>query len=104
MVPRRGAGNGMGTRLRLRGVCMASLEKRGDTYRAKFRYGGRQFSCSLKTGELKDAQSLLGRLEENLALLERGRLELPPGADLGLFLLSDGKLNRKPVVERLVTV
>ena len=38
----------------------------------------------------------LARLEENLRLVERGRLTVPAGADLGLFLLSDGKLD-KPV-------
>jgi len=83
---------------------MASLEKRGDVYRAKFRYGGRQQSCSLKTADLDEATSLLGRLKENLALLERGRLEPPPGCDLGRFLLSDGKIGAKPVAEAPLTL
>jgi len=30
-------------------------------------------------------------LEENLRTVERVRLSVLPGADLGLFLLSDGK-------------
>jgi integrase len=78
---------------------MASLEKRGDVYRAKYRYGGRQFSCSLKTGDYNEASSLRGRLEENLRLLERGRLDIPTGADIGLFLISDGKVTGKPVLK-----
>ncbi len=35
----------------------------------------------------------MARFEENLQLLERGRLELPPNIDIGAFLPSDGKLN-----------
>ena len=42
----------------------------------------------------RDAERCCGRLEENLRLVERGRLVMPVGADLGLFLLTDGKLNR----------
>ena len=44
----------------------------------------------------QDAEACLVRLEENLRLVERGRITIPDGADLGLFLLSDGKLE-KPV-------
>jgi hypothetical protein len=35
-------------------------------------------------------------MEENLDLLERGRIELPPGTDIGTFLVSDGKQTGKP--------
>ncbi len=83
---------------------MATLERRGDTYWAQFRYGGRQQSCSLKAGDPGKAASLLGRLEENLALLERGRWEPPPDCDVGLFLLSDGKVGAKQVAEVSLTL
>lgn len=43
---------------------------------------------------------MLGRLEDNLRLLERGKLDVPPGADLCLFLLSDGKLHLAAKAER----
>ena len=36
--------------------------------------------------------------------MERGRLDLPPDADPGVFILSDGKLNRKPTTEQGSTV
>lgn len=75
---------------------MAWLERRGAKFRIKFRSGGKNHSVPLKTDDEREAEGLLGRFEENLRLLERGRLELPEGADLGLFLLSDGKLNEKP--------
>lgn len=83
---------------------MAWLERRGDLYRLKFRYGGREHAQSLKTGDRREAQALMGKLEENLILLERGKLEVPPGADLGLFLLSDGKLHQSPTLAHAPTL
>jgi hypothetical protein len=74
---------------------MASLEQRGNRFRIIFRYCGKKFQQPLKTDKEKDAQGSLARLEENLQLLERGRLEVPPDADLALFLLSDGKVTKK---------
>lgn len=79
---------------------MAWLEKRGKLYRIKFRHAGRNESHPLRTPDRKEAESCLARFEENLRLLERGRLDLPPDADLATFLLSDGKLNEKPLAEK----
>lgn len=75
---------------------MPWLERRGRKFRIKFRYAGKNHSVPVKTDDEREAEGLLGRFEENLRLLERGRLELPDDADLGLFLLSDGRLNEKP--------
>jgi hypothetical protein len=75
---------------------MPWLELRGRTFRIKFRYSGSNHSVPLKSADRREAEGLLGRFEENLRLFERGRLELPEGADLGLFLLTDGKLHQKP--------
>src|SRR2546423_10071620 len=72
---------------------MASLEFRSNRYRLGFRFGGKKYQHPLKTSNQREAEGCLGRLEENLRLLERGRLELPPDADLADFLLSDGKVN-----------
>jgi integrase len=77
---------------------MASLETRSGRYRIAFRHGGRKFHYSLKTADRKEAEGSLARLEENLRLLERGRLQPPPDADLPTFLLSDGKASAKPQV------
>jgi integrase len=83
---------------------MASLEVRGQRYRVVFRYGGRKFQHPLKTADQAEAESCRARVEENLRLLERGRLMLPPGADLPTFLLSDGRLAEPPVVPRALTL
>jgi hypothetical protein len=82
---------------------MASLELRSDRIRIVFRYAGRKFQHPLRTCEKREALSCLNRLEENLRLLERGRLELPHGADLPTFLLSDGKRTNKPEAPETLT-
>lgn len=75
---------------------MASLEKRAERFRIVFRFDGQKFQHPLKTTDSKEAEGCLARLEENLRLLERGRLQLPPDADLPTFLLSDGRVAAKP--------
>jgi integrase len=76
---------------------MASLEfdNPSGKYRIRFRYGGKPFKRSVKTSDRTEAEGVAARVEETIRLLERGRLDLPPGADPGVFILSDGKLNSK---------
>lgn len=62
---------------------MALLEQRGDKFRIGFRIRGEMFRVNLKATEPKEADGCHARLEENLQLFERGRLEVPPGAELG---------------------
>src|SRR5262249_9323907 len=81
---------------------MASLELRSERYRIVFYYGGAKFQQTLKTSDPGEAEGCRARLEENLRLLERGRLQLPPDADLPTFLLSDGKVAAKPPVATAV--
>jgi integrase len=81
---------------------MASLELRGNRFRVIFRLGGRKHHVSVKATDRQDAEACLVRLEENLRLVERGRITVPPGADVGLFLLSDGKLEQPVEVARPV--
>jgi len=69
-----------------------------------YRFGAVKDQVSLRNVDPKEADACLHRFEENLRLVERGRLEVPPGADLGAFLLSDGKLNHRPVVQKPLTL
>src|SRR5207244_12872408 len=80
---------------------MAWLERKGTLFRIRFRFGGRKLIVPLRTEKEREANSCLARFEENLRLAERGRLVIPDDADVGLFLLSDGKLNQRPTDERL---
>jgi integrase len=83
---------------------MASLERQKGWWRIVFRYGGEKHQRALETQDRQEAESLKARLEENLKLLKRGRLEYRPGDDLVTVLLSDGKLNVQPQVQRRVTL
>ena len=78
---------------------MASVqrEKGSGFFYIRFRYGGRPFRRSLKTTNEREAEAVKGRVEETIILLERGRLEIPPEAEPGTYILSDGKRNGKVV-------
>lgn len=76
---------------------MAWLEQNSaGMYHLVFRLGGERFRRSLRTGDEREAQTRLVRVEENIRLVESGRLTLPEQGDVTSFLLSDGKLNGKP--------
>ena len=80
---------------------MAWLEqKKSGTYHVVFRIGNEKFRRSLKTNDPSEANARQTRIEENLRLIEAGRLEIPDDADLITFLLSDGKLNQKVKVPK----
>ena len=85
---------------------MASIQKdsRSGRYHILFRYGRRQYRRSLNTSHQREALAVCGRVEETLTLLQRERLEMPDDADPALFILSDGKLSTKPLVERKRTL
>jgi integrase len=82
---------------------MAWLEEHPTSghFKICFRWGGRKLKKTVKTTVREDAETTFARFQENLRLLECGRLELLPGADIGTFLLSDGKLNGHPAASPL---
>jgi integrase len=70
---------------------MAWLElARSGVYHVCLRVGKQRFCRSLKTGDEQEADFALARVEENLRLIERARLQVPDDADFMSFLLSDG--------------
>ena len=75
---------------------MAILEFRGKFYRVSFYFSGKRFAHSLKTADEREALGCVARLEENLPLVERGRLAPPPGCHLPTFLLSGGRIAEAP--------
>ncbi len=62
-------------------------------YHIGFRYGGLKFKKSLRTRDARTATARMHRVDENIRLVDSGRLAVPEEADLGAFLLSDGQLN-----------
>ena len=73
------------------------VEKKSGIFHIGFRFRGEEITRSLKTRVERTAQAILHRVEETIDLVERGRLEVPTDADVGSFLLSDGK-TCKPTV------
>ncbi len=80
------------------------LDSTSGIYRIRFRYQGRPYKRSIKTVDAVEAVGLVGRVEETIRLLERGRIEMPADADPGLFIVSDGKQVKKTVTERADTL
>ena len=76
---------------------MASLEKRGQSFRVVFRYRGVKYARALNTRDERAAAACLSRLQDNLHRLELGTLDPPIGADLASFLLSDGRIQHQPL-------
>ena len=84
---------------------MGSLQQDpSGNYHVCFRFGGKRFKRSLHTLAEDHARTLLGRIEENARLAERGRLVVPEGADIPTFLLSDGKLGAPVALPETVTL
>ncbi|NLX57022.1 MAG: hypothetical protein GXY58_18090 [Planctomycetaceae bacterium] len=84
---------------------MGSLQQDpSGNYHACFRLGGKRFKRSLHTLSEEHARTLLGRIEENARLAERGRLIIPERADIPTFLLSDGKLGLPVALPETVTL
>jgi integrase len=79
---------------------MPWLEQHPTSGRFKicFRWSGQQFKKTVKTTDRGEALAVLKRVEENINLAERGRLEVPMDADIATFFVSDGKLPHKPKV------
>jgi hypothetical protein len=90
--------------LEKRSVASLQFDKASGRFRIRFYCGDTEYKRSLKTKEEGEALAVKVRVEETLRLIERGRLEIPPGADPARFILSDGKLNGKPVIEQALTL
>ena len=72
---------------------MASIspDKRTGRWFCYFRFGGKAFNKAIGTKDEEKAKAVLADVVENLDLLKRGKLDLPPQADLWLWLISNGK-------------
>lgn len=83
---------------------MAWLEKRGNIYRINLDLHGQHISRSLRTSDAEEADACLKRVEANLHEIVRGRRQMPPGADVLVFLLSDGSQTTAPEIQMALTL
>lgn len=74
---------------------MAWLEcdARTGCYKVGFRLGNRRFKKSLGTSHVDEARQVLGTAKEALRAVERGWATIPPGVDIGDYVLSGGRLS-----------
>lgn len=80
---------------------MASIHRDpSGNFHLHFRFGGQRFKRSLRTKHQRKADAAASHVEENIRLIDEGRLELPDDVDVPTFLLSDGKLAEKPKAKR----
>jgi hypothetical protein len=75
-----------------------------QNFKVCFRFRGRAYKKSLKTSDRREAETIFGGVERTLFRLEQNLLELPPGADILTFVLSDGKQAEKPTLPQLITL
>ena len=75
---------------------MASLERRGNSYRVVFRHAGRKYSHTLSTDDEAVATGLVGGIEKTLMLLNQKVLTVPDGVDLLSFVVGNGQVAPAP--------
>jgi hypothetical protein len=70
---------------------MAGIRKKGDGYHCTFRFQGRRYYFAVGNVSEDQARAKGLEVDETLALLERGRLEVPEGVALEEFVAAGGK-------------
>jgi integrase len=85
---------------------MAWLYQDPDSHNFKicFRFRGRAHKKSIKTSDPMEANIILGGVNRTLFRLEQHLLELPPGADILAFVMSDGKPADIPAIVKPITL
>ncbi len=87
---------------------MANLDRhKSGVWRIRFRFGGRSFFRSLETTDQTTALGMKATIEETIALVKRGRFELPPDAtsdDAWRFFRSGGKVHTEPKLATTATL
>lgn len=76
---------------------MASIHKgkRTGKWLIMFRWDGQLFRKSCYIAVESEARHIKSRVENTIHLLKLGRIEMPPDADAGVWIMTDGKRARK---------
>ncbi len=73
-------------------------------WHAAFRYGGVEYTQSLRPPNETEAEIRLGPIRDTLFRLHHGTLAIPAGADPKAFILSGGRLAEKPEAALRLTI
>ena len=79
---------------------MAHLSRKNGVFVARFRYRGKEYKKSLKTGDRRDAEAALLEVRRAIHRLTVGLLAVPDGIDPGDFIVSGGTLRAAPQADR----
>ncbi len=71
---------------------MAGIAKKGDAYYCSFRFRGHRYYFTAGKVTEAQARAKATEVDETLDLIERGRLEVPPGVPLEEFVAAGGKV------------
>ncbi len=80
------------------------LRKIKGNWHAAFKYGGHEFTHSLRTKNEKEAEVRLGLIRDTLYRLENGTFAMLPGADVKAFIVSGGQQATRPTHVSTLTV
>ena len=75
---------------------MANLGRKDGIYLIRFRYQGKEYKRSLKTRSGTDAEAAKSSIELTIHRLLTGMLKVPPGVEVGDFIVSGGTLSASP--------
>lgn len=79
---------------------MATLEQRGGAFRLIFYYCGNRYSQRVDVTDNDAAEKIKASAEEQLDLIKQGRVQVPEGTDLGLFVVTAGRLTKEQTPEQ----
>ncbi|WP_240911569.1 site-specific integrase [Paludisphaera soli] len=78
--------------------------KVGDGWYVVFRCLGSRYTASLRTGDEREADVRLGPIKDAIYRIEKGLLEVPPGADVRSFVLAGGRIAERPATRPRTTL
>ncbi len=70
---------------------MASIVKRGDSWRVHFRFQGQQHAISVGKISKSEASLWQAKVDEKLLRIRQGLIDVPPGIPITDFIMRDGK-------------
>jgi hypothetical protein len=82
----------------------AVIEQRGDRFRLIFYLRNVRYSQGLTAEDRDEADRLKANAETCLNLINEGRIKVPPGTDLSVFVVTDGRLAQEPVQETSIAI
>jgi len=77
-------------------VASYQYDAKKRTARFHFRHDGRQLNKIEKVESERQAQRIVALIEETLLDLERGKLVIPPDVEAKTFILTGGKVEKRP--------